>query len=77
MSDYCITILDAHNVIVVRQIITPGNYTDGRESWNIPVEYPLKSHSTYRWRIDCHGDYNNHHEVAASESQWATFAFEE
>jgi hypothetical protein len=75
MEEYCITMLDADNVLIARQVFTPGTYIGGREYWTIPNDKILEHNTVYKWRIDMNGQYRNGIELAGSESQWATFRY--
>ena len=73
MEDYCITILDDNNSLVIRSIVKPGNYTGLRESWVLPNNISLNLGQIYKWRVDMGAQYIEERETAGSESNWATF----
>jgi len=75
MEDYCLTVLTYKNELISRDIIMPGNYTSGDESWQIPVDVVLDSGSVYQWRIEGNAKYIDGRETAGSESSWATFLY--
>ena len=75
MEDYCITVLNAENEVIVRSIVAPGNYTGGLEFWDIPDDLIFNDGETYKWRIDTGAKYIDNRETAGSESPWATFLY--
>jgi hypothetical protein len=75
MENYCLTILAENNNLVTRVTLSPGNYIDGNESWQIPTDIKFESDQLYKWRIDTGARYIDDIETAGSESQWATFIY--
>jgi hypothetical protein len=76
MEDYCLTILDQNNDLVLREQFLPGNYASGgMESWFIPNNIILEPGVIYKWRLDTGARYVLGRETSGSESQWAIFLF--
>jgi hypothetical protein len=75
MENYCVTILTSSSELVWREILSPGNYIGGIESWHIPADVILAHGRTYIWRIDTMAKYINDLETAGSESPWASFLY--
>jgi hypothetical protein len=75
MEDYCITIIQDPDDPVLRQKLSPQNYTDGAESWSIPDSIILEPNAIYKWRIDTGANYVDKVESKGSESTWATFIY--
>jgi hypothetical protein len=75
MENYCLTLLCEQNNLINRVILTPTNYVDATESWEIPDSVNLEINQVYRWRIDTGAIYMNGVEGAGSESAWATFLY--
>jgi hypothetical protein len=75
MENYCITILDGNNELLVRSVFSPTAYIVEREYWEIPDSIYLISGQIYYWRIDADADYQGFHETSAAESQWASFLY--
>jgi hypothetical protein len=75
MEDYCFTILNTDNQLVLRQLLMPRNYIGGYESWQIPDSIRLLSGTVYKWRLDIGAIYVDGKETAGSESSWATFLY--
>jgi hypothetical protein len=75
MEDYCLTILTQSNDLVIRAVLSPVDYVNGSESWQIPDSIYLDLNQIYKWRIDTNGDYFNNLETAGSESHWASFLY--
>jgi hypothetical protein len=75
MENYCLTILTQTGELILREIMNPGNYVDGKESWKIPTSITLEPYMVYLWRIDTDARYVDGLETAASESSWATFLY--
>jgi len=75
MENYCVTIIDAQGDMVFRQILTPGNYISGHESWMPSDQSALQSGEAYRWRVDIGARYEEEVELSGSESSWAIFVY--
>jgi hypothetical protein len=75
MENYCLTILNMQNGLVVRVQLLPTNYTNGEEFWNIPDSVSLEPNGIYKWRVDVAASYINGFETAGSESPWASFRY--
>jgi hypothetical protein len=75
MENYCLTILNDTNELILREVLTPIGYIGQRESWVIPNPVELKSDKIYKWRIDMGGVYVDELESMGSESKWAIFLF--
>jgi hypothetical protein len=76
MENYCLTILTDTNELILRNVLTPGNYVGSDESWQIPSGILLIDANKYIWRIDTGAFYMSGFETAGSESQWATFIYQ-
>jgi hypothetical protein len=77
LEDFCVTILNHNNDLVIREIITPGDYIGGIESWQIPNSVDLVNGQIYKWRVDILAKYSNDYETSGAESGWATFLYAE
>jgi hypothetical protein len=75
LEGFCVTILTDAEELVMRSIILPGNYTNGRESWSIPNDIELTAGNVYHWRVDTSAKFLGDRETAGSESPWATFLY--
>lgn len=75
MQDYCITIIDNHNKLVLRTVFNPADYSGRLEFWKIPDSISLKKGELYKWRIDTAARYRGGFETSGSESIWATFIY--
>ena len=77
MEDYIVTILSADDQLITRISMLPGNYIGSSEYWQIPEDILLLSGNRYKWRVDIGAKYLNGLESSGSESQWATFLYQE
>ncbi len=77
LENYCLTLLSQDNNLILRVVLSPTNYVDGPESFQIPDSIRLEPLQAYKWRIDTGAKYSNEIETAGSESQWATFLYPE
>ena len=75
MEDYCLTVLALNNDLILRVQLSPTDYVNGRESWQIPDSVVLETDITFKWRIDIGARYIDHLETSGSESTWATFLY--
>ena len=75
MENYCITILNSENELVLRQLFSPTNYVGGWESWQMSLNVELINGQVYKWRIDTGANYVDNHETAGSETGWANFLY--
>jgi hypothetical protein len=75
MENYSITILSENDELIVREVILPNNYIDGKEYWLLPEEITLDPERAYKWRIDIGAKYIGGYETAGSESAWAPFIY--
>jgi hypothetical protein len=73
MENYCLTLLDLQNDLILRTVLSPVNYVNGSESWRVPDSIILMENQLYKWRIDTGANYSQGIESAGSESPWATF----
>ena len=75
MEDYGLTVLTQNNELIVRVQLSPTDYVNGLESWQIPESVVLASSQIYKWRIDIGAKYVNEFETSGSESAWAIFLY--
>jgi len=75
MEVYTVTIIDSQGNLVLRQMLTPGNYVSGNETWLPHGQKEMQSGEVYQWRIDASAIYSNRLESTGSESQWASFVY--
>jgi hypothetical protein len=76
LEDYCLTVINSTDTLVLRSSFAPTNYIDGgSEIFQIPQDIILETGHVYRWRIEFGAMYVNSYETAGSESQWATFLY--
>jgi hypothetical protein len=74
-EDYCITLLREDNDFIARDVVSPGNYIGGLESYQISINIGLVANQIYKWRIDTGAIYMDGRETVGSESSWATFLY--
>jgi hypothetical protein len=75
MENYCLTLLTQNNELIYRILISPTDYVNGQEWWQIPESVVLDSTEIVKWRIDVGAQYINDLETFGSESNWATFSY--
>jgi hypothetical protein len=75
MENYCLTILTNDNVLIFRELLSPGNYVANAETFIIPEKVFLESNQIYQWRVDTGAQYEEGLELSGSESPWARFLY--
>jgi hypothetical protein len=75
MEEYCLTVLDEVDSLVIRELFQPANYDGGAESFALSANLPLISGNVYKWRIDTVANYLGAYETTSSESSWAIFKY--
>lgn len=75
VEDYCLTIMNKSNRLVLRVNIPPNNYAGGNEFWIIPNDIVLETGEVYQWRVDTGAMYFDGRETVGSESVWAMFLY--
>jgi hypothetical protein len=75
MENYCLTILTIDNIMILRVLLSPGNYVTNTETFIIPETVHLESNQIYKWRVDTGAQYREAFETSGSESPWATFVY--
>lgn len=74
-EDYCLTMINIDEELILREQIQPQNYFSGVETWVIPTSIALDSNTVYKWRVDVNARYVDGKETYGSESPWATFTY--
>ena len=75
MENYYLTVLTQNHELIIRVQISPTDYVNGQESWQIPESVVFDSNAIVKWRIDMGANYINNLETSGSESTWATFLY--
>jgi hypothetical protein len=75
MEDYCLTIIDGADQLIMRVRFAPGNYIGHEEFYEIHESIELQEDTQYKWRLDIGADYFNERERSGSESVWLTFSY--
>jgi len=77
LEEYCVTVKNENNDLVLRHVFLPSDYSGRREYWEIPDTIELNIEETYLWRIDANASFVRGVETAGSESKWAFFKLQD